>query len=743
MAKTKTNKKTKEQIKKDQRLTQIIVNLFLFALLVIAVFKLGVVGIFLNRSMRYIFGEYYLVMFVIFMLMTLIKIVKPKMIKFTKTEILGLSILFITFLLTTSIFNNYDLEGMETWSYFLVNSKAIFNTELSASGGFFGVILFSFSNTLFDLYGTYILTTILGLVGILLTFKNKLLNFKLPERKERKPKVKKEKKKKDKEIIPVIDKMSPYESLEVEEIKGQHKSNLFISIADEPLLKKEEKVVQTKLDVSEAVVRDPYVVGGKNYELPKLNLLDTKVSSRTSSKNTEAAKTKGEHLIHVLNEFNIESELVDIHIGPSVTKFEIRPDSSVKVSRINSIADNIKMELAARSIRIEAPIPGKNTVGIEIPNIENTPVKLYELLKDLPASESPLTFTLGKDLMGKVILSDLAKMPHLLVAGATGAGKSVALNAIITTILLRTTPEQVRLLLIDPKKVEFNSFAQAPHLMCDIINEPTQANTALMKVVEIMDDRYRKFAEINVKNIKAYNEYRRVNPEAKLENLELLVVIIDELADLMIVAGKEVEQSIQRITQLARAAGIHLIVATQRPSTDVITGIIKSNIPSRISFAVSSGIDSRTILDTVGAEKLLGNGDMLYYPVGYSAPVRCQGVYVSDEEVVRVATFAAKQPSPDHFDEFLYTEDDISNNYGTNYSNPQDALYEDVKAFVILERKASTSLIQRAFGIGYNRAARITDMLESNGVIGPQQGSKPREVLIQSDETDDYEELDF
>ncbi|HZJ86313.1 MAG TPA: DNA translocase FtsK, partial [Erysipelotrichaceae bacterium] len=483
----------------------------------------------------------------------------------------------------------------------------------------------------------------------------------------------------------------------------------------------------------------PQLVDGKAYQLPPFELLDTKIESGKSAKNKSAAQIKGDKLIDVLSDFNIKADLVDIHIGPSVTKFEIRPDSSVKVSRISSIQDNIKMELAARNIRIEAPIPGKNTVGIEIPNIETTPVKLYELLSDMPEvyDNKPLLFTLGKDLTGNIVYSDLTKMPHLLIAGATGAGKSVAMNAIITTILIRTTPAQVRLLLIDPKKVEFSAFAHIPHLITPIITEPEKANNALAKVVDLMDDRYRAFADIGVKNIAAYNDYREKHPAEKLDNLELIVVIIDELADLMLVAGKEVEMSIQRITQLARAAGIHLIVATQRPSTDVITGIIKANIPSRISFAVSSGIDSRTILDATGAERLLGNGDMLYYPVTHSAPSRLQGVYVTDEEVSKIANFVSKGPSPDHFKDFENLDEN-----GDLAQMPMafdDPLYDEVKMFVVREQKASTSLIQRSFGIGYNRAARIIDALEAKDIIGPMQGSKPRDVNISIDDLDSEE----
>ena len=744
--------KNKSKVNKESRVYKVIASLVVSSLLLIALLQFGIFGIFFDKVFRYLFGDFHIVVFVLLILVNLLYIFTPNKLKQKPKVIIGISILFISFLIGSSIFSPNDYLGFDSFGYFLANSSKIFNLEMAANGGFLGVLLFSILTALFDIYGTYIIVSILVLIGVILTFGTQIFtNIKLPKI-ERKPKVKKEKVKKEKnkkerkkkEVIKVVDKTTPYEIEDIP-VVNKKKDSIFISLdnakVEDRLTVSDKKSGQLALALDDEV-KEPYVLRGKEYELPKLNLLDHKTVGTTSSKNSDSAKIKGEHLISVLQEFNIESELVATHIGPSVTKFEIRPDSSVKVSRISSISDNIKMELAAKSIRIEAPIPGKNTVGIEIPNVENTPVKLYDLLKDVPSSMAPLNFALGKDLTGNVIFSDLTKMPHLLIAGATGAGKSVALNAIITTILLRTTPEEVRLLLIDPKKVEFNSFAQAPHLMCNIINEPSQANTALMRIVDIMDDRYRKFAEINVKNIKAYNEYKTVNPEANLENLELLVVIIDELADLMIVAGKEVELSIQRITQLARAAGIHLIVATQRPSTDVITGVIKSNIPSRISFAVSSGIDSRTILDTVGAEKLLGNGDMLYYPVGYSAPLRLQGVYISDEEVVRVADFAAKQVGPDHFDQFIFEAEDGSN-FQVGFASTDDVLYEEVREFVIREQKASTSLLQRSFAIGYNRAARLVDALEQNGVVGPMNGSKPREVLETFIADEDLEDLEL
>jgi S-DNA-T family DNA segregation ATPase FtsK/SpoIIIE len=395
------------------------------------------------------------------------------------------------------------------------------------------------------------------------------------------------------------------------------------------------------------------------------------------------------------------------------------------------------MELQAKELRIEAPIPGRNAVGVEIPNVEMIPVRMSEMMKDPTIgdrSAKKLLVPLGKDLMGKVVYTELDKMPHLLIAGATGSGKSVCINAFICTILLRTSPDEVKLLLIDPKKVEFVAYQKIPHLICPVISDATEAAKVLRVIVNMMENRYEVFSKVGVRNITTYNELLVKQPQEHLEFMPWIVVIIDELADLMIVAGKEVESSIQRITQLARAAGIHLIVATQRPSTDVITGIIKANIPSRIAFAVSSGIDSRTILDHVGAERLLGYGDMLFFPVGEPSSIRIQGVYVSDEEVRRLADATSIQRKPNFDDAFLHLNDPEEESGFKNLT--EDPLYEEVKQFVLDTRRASTSTIQRHFGLGYNRAARIMDMLEQKGIIGPQQGSKPRDIYGKNSESD-------
>ncbi len=516
-------------------------------------------------------------------------------------------------------------------------------------------------------------------------------------------------------------------------------------------LPKEEPTSSVPSEVKKAEVK----LSKKPYKIPTprmiAQMLDPLPSKGANNENEIAAKEKGEQLINILRNFDIEAELIDTHIGPSVTQFEIKPNANVKVSKILGLADNIKMALAAKDVRIEAPIPGRNAVGIEIPNVKSTPVKLREIISDISEKDKkqPLLFYVGKDLLGQTVTCRLDKMPHLLIAGATGSGKSVCMNAIITSLLLRTDPEDVKLLLVDPKKVEFTPYAKIPHLIGPVINDPNQANNALQAIVQIMDERYNIFAAAGVRNIEVFNEKVRKQNGAKNpdgspapKKMPYIVVIIDELADLMAVAGRDVEQSIQRITQLARAAGIHLIVATQRPSVDVITGIIKANIPSRIAFAVSSGTDSRTILDHAGAERLLGNGDMLYMPIGASSAMRTQGVFVTDEEVQKITEYVS-QWAPMYNDKFILLEgiNDGSGIGGVATIN-DDPLFKEVKEYVVEAQKASTSLLQRRFGIGYNRAAKMIDALEESGIIGPAQGSKPREVYLKPEDLKSEDDLE-
>ena len=510
----------------------------------------------------------------------------------------------------------------------------------------------------------------------------------------------------------------------------------------------EPTVLESKTEV-EPVIEEECEPIRKNkvYHMPPMSLLTNIASSKASNINKNSAEVKGQKLIEILSNFGIQARLTNTFIGPSVTKFEIVPDENIKVNKISGISDNIKMGLAAKDIRIEAPIPGRSAVGVEIPNAENVMVRMSELTKSekFKDKSKQLLFTLGKDLMGEPVYCELNKMPHLLVAGATGSGKSVCMNTIIISYLLRSDPKDLKIVLIDPKKVEFTPYHDIPHLLWPVITDSDMASMMLKKAVVIMEERYDAFADAGVRDIKSFNDLVIKHNasvgegEPRMEKMPYIVIIIDELADLMMTAKKEVEASIQRLTQLSRACGIHMIVATQRPSTDVITGLIKSNIPSRISFAVSSSIDSRTILDQTGAEKLLGHGDMLYLPQGESGPIRVQGCFVTDDEIKRITDYCKKQAGPDYDDTYFEIKRNLegeSFSYSSESNNPRekDALYDEVVEYVTQAQKASTSLLQRRFGIGYNRSARIIDELEKNGIIGPSNGSKPREVYKKRDE---------
>ena len=434
--------------------------------------------------------------------------------------------------------------------------------------------------------------------------------------------------------------------------------------------------------------------------------------------------------------------------GPSVTRYELQPEQGVKVSKIVGLSDDIKLNLAVADLRIEAPIPGKAAVGIEVPNSENTAVMLRDLLesKEFQASASPISFAVGKDIAGKVVVSDIAKMPHLLVAGATGSGKSVCINTLIMSIIYKADPEEVKLILVDPKVVELSVYNGIPHLMIPVVTDPKKAAGALNWAVAEMEKRYKLFADYNVRDLKGFNEKieQGQTGEDIQKKLPQIVIIIDELADLMMVAPGEVEGAICRLAQLARAAGLHLILATQRPSVNVITGLIKANMPSRIAFSVSSGVDSRTIIDMNGAEKLLGKGDMLFYPSGYPKPVRVQGSFVSDKEVQNVVDYLINHSERvsynNELEEHMVTNIVSSGNgmqAGEN-GDDRDTYFIEAGKLIIEKEKASIGMLQRMFKIGFNRAARIMDQLTDAGVVGPEEGTKPRKVLMSKEEFQSY-----
>ncbi len=643
-----------------------------------------------------------------------------------------------------------------TETFELIKSGANFTPP---GGGIIGCSIAVAFNMLFAITGTKIVSVLFIVVGTCFftgfsireffdTATEKGKNLISKEKKEHKEN--EEEKQEDDESVVIINDTNEPKEQKTEEPK------LVISSIDE--LKKMDKEV--KEENIESLLTDEYVdeqknedyVKPSNYKLPTLSLL--KDVDKKKNGNNQAVIEKNINIIEkTLRDFGIIGKVVEVNSGPAVTQYEMELQTGTKLSKLLSINKEISLSLAKKDVRIEAPIPGKSTVGIEVPNETVSPVSLKEILENVPQNKvnSKLLVALGKNIMGKAKFAEIDKTPHLLVAGSTGSGKSVCINCIIASILMRCKPDEVKLVLVDPKKVELSMYNGIPHLLMPVVTDAKKANVALQKMVDEMERRYDELEEKNVRNIASYNEWVDKenavrSDEDKIKKMPYIVVIVDELADLMMVAGKEVEDSIMRITQKARAAGIHLIVATQRPSTDVITGVVKANIPSRISFAVSSGIDSRTILDAVGAEKLLGKGDMLFLPMGESSPERIQGAYVSDAELEALVDYTVKQQKAQYEEKYMNLESaKEQGNAGGEVHSPNeeydDPLYDEIVTYVIESQKASASLLQRRFKLGYNRAARIIDLLEERGIIGAQNGSKPREVLVKLDGTNEDENV--
>lgn len=518
--------------------------------------------------------------------------------------------------------------------------------------------------------------------------------------------------------------------VDIRDFKEEPEEELVQRVTRKQAESKEVKSVDVvEESLNEAVSEESY----DNYQLPPITLLNSPVKKQTITKGDVVEKSK--ILQSTFNNFGIEVKIVKAIVGPSITQFQILPTPGTKVSKIVNLSNDIALNLAAKDVRIEAPIPGKSLIGIEIPNTVNELVTMKEVFVN-DEDNSPLSVALGKDVSGESIFTRIDKTPHLLIAGSTGSGKSVCVNTIITSILLKNKPDKVKLIMIDPKMVELSIYDGIPHLLTSVVTDPIKAADVLHKVVLEMENRYREFARARVRNMEGYNKIAAKDPDYK--ELPYIVVIIDELADLMMVSSKEVEESIARIAQKARAAGIHMIIATQRPSVDVITGVIKTNIPSRIAFAVSSSIDSRTILDKSGAETLLGKGDMLYLSADSSKPVRIQGAFLSDEEVEKVVDYVKSQ-SEAQYDPNMTPSEVSTQGGGSPSADDVDPLYKEVLLFIAKTQKASASLLQRRFKIGYNRAARIIDMLEEDGYIGPVDGSKPRKVFLEKEFAEDYE----
>lgn len=710
-------------------------------------FGFGFIGSILKKFAMFLAGSWWIIILITLIILGVYMLYKRKMPKFSDQKLIGLYVFFII-LLVASHFEFLSITGnpkeilMETYNNYMERISTITATNalntsgvttIVIGGGFIGALFTAALYGLFGKTGTIVILVLLGIFASVLTFNVNLSNifkklFSLIKIKR--------KSKNEQENIDAIPISNSDDIKEIPTNKTEEKEKIIITSMEE---------LKTKPIVEESLEKNTKQEEAESegfYRLPKFSEIFDPLKPKKTN-NTSFTQSNKEILERVLKDFGIAAKVVEIHIGPAVTEYELTVPPATKVSRILNIDKEIALALAAKDVIIQAPIPGKSTIGIEIPNPTISSVTLREVLESPQnlKSDAKICAALGKDIMGTPKVFDLTKMPHLLVAGSTGSGKSVCINGIIASILMRYKPTEVKLVLVDPKKVELTNYNGIPHLLCPVVSDPKKASLTLQRVVTEMDNRFQTFSDKEVKNITGYNDmiekYNKKHPESPQSKMPYIVVIIDELADLMLVASKEVEDSITRITQLARAAGIHLIVATQRPSTDVITGLIKNNIPSRIAFAVASQIDSRTILDQRGAERLLGKGDMLYFPMGESSPTRVQGCFVNDNEIKRLIDYCKNQATAKYDSAFENVSQNTSSGSGNSaVGGDDDDAYNDVVEFAIQTGKISASLIQRRFRFGYNRAARMMDLLEARGIVGPQNGSKPREVLVKLEKND-------
>ena len=706
-----------------------IMGVLLILLSIIGILGYGRAGNFIRSFTVFLVGIAYFPLLVGFLILGICLIVKRTSPKMVSRSSIGFYLILMA-ILTLLHLEYVKQDGstkmiVETFNNVMEAFKSA-DFIKNCGGGMTGAILAYVFNWAFSTDGIIIVVITLIVLGIILLFNTSILNaikkIRLP-------------------------KLEEAEDDEEEEEEEEVPDNRIVISSIEELTNKKEEAPDNDIPIKkesdiEAEPEKEEVKKNDNYRLPSINLLDT-VKNINSRENEQVAKENIQKLEDVLKVFEISGKIVQVNIGPTVTQYELDLKAGTKVNKLLGIQREIALAMAAKDVRIQAPIPGKNTIGIELPNKVNASVSIKEVLQSMPSvnEKTLLAVGLGKDIMGKVKWCEINATPHLLVAGSTGSGKSVCINCIITSILMRAKPDQVKLVLVDPKKVEFSMYEGVPHLLSPVVTDPKKASIALKNIVLEMERRYELLERTKNKNIVGYNSFCETHPE--YEKLPYIVVIIDELADLMLVAAKEVEDSIMRITQMARAAGIHLIVATQRPSTDIITGVVKANIPSRISFAVSSQIDSRTILDMGGAEKLLGKGDMLFLPMGESIPIRVQGAFVSEKEIEKLVKYTISQQKA-NYDNTLTVDrssDSASaSSGGDDYASSDDyddPIYNEVVDFAVSAGKISASLIQRKFRLGYNRAARIVDLLEERGIIGPPNGSKPREVLVKLESHND------
>ena len=736
-----TKKKvSKEEKKTGFQYTKEIEGLLLLIFGIVGFGNFGIVGKCFRSFSIFLFGSWYILVLALSLALGLFLIFKRKKPNYFTARLIGIYIVVLAILVLSHItyIKENNLRGLEILRATENNIElAINNIDLikDTGGGIIGGAFITLFVFLFDVVGTEVCVVVLLIFGIIMLFdvtlSDVLLSIISPFKKLKNSA-------EEKSTVKITGNDDDTDEEEILVKKDDEVDNKIVITSVDDLINKENKE-----EVKEEIpLVEPQIEQVENkelvYKLPSIDILD-KVKKTNKSNSNEFIQNNTKILERVLSDFQINGRVVEAHIGPTVTQFEVELTRGTKVNKVLSINREIALALAAKDVRIEAPIPGKSTIGIEIPNPVTADVRIRDIIEGIPhkLDNNKLVSPLGKDIMGNIQYVEINKTPHLLVAGSTGSGKSVCINNIIVSILMRARPDEVKLVLVDPKKVELNAYEDIPHLLTPVVTDPKKAAATLQKIVVEMDKRYDIFKDTGTKNIQTYNEYvekeNKKHPNS-IERMPYILVIIDELADLMIVASKEVEESITRITQLARAAGIHLIVATQRPSTDIITGLIKANIPSRISFAVSSSIDSRTILDMIGAEKLLGKGDMLFLPMGENTPIRIQGSYITDDEIKRVVDAVKRNGFKVKYDDSIMNADktkqeplDGRNDYDTG---EKDQLYNEILEFAIRQGKISASLIQRKYRLGYNRAARIIDFMEQEGVVGPQSGSKPRDVLV-------------
>lgn len=765
-----------------------LVGLIILAIALISISKLGFVGSTFVHLFRFFSGEWYMLFLIGIVLFSLYLIWKRQIPKLFNRQMVGIYCVTASLLLLShvTLFKLLSHNGTFASPSVISNTLELFwmdvkgeASHVDLGGGMLGAIIFASSYYLFAEAGSRIIAIVLIVIGMILItgrslqatvakilrpigrfIKNQTIGFiedmkglpeaikqKRTEQKERKQQKQFENNNVDELIVDEQDELKPIissfsdngdqQEMVIHTMENQQVSENNHGRASGKTQSDYENLSEESSKEQEMIQPMAFVeVENKDYKLPPIDLLKAPKhnSQQADKKNIYENARK---LEKTFQSFGVKAKVTQVHLGPAVTKYEVYPDVGVKVSKIVNLSDDLALALAAKDIRIEAPIPGKSAVGIEVPNSEIAMVSLREVLES-KANDRPdakLLIGLGRDISGDAVLAELNKMPHLLVAGSTGSGKSVCINGIITSILMRAKPHEVKLMMIDPKMVELNVYNGVPHLLAPVVTDPKKASQALKKVVNEMERRYELFSHTGTRNIEGYNEIIRRNnleEEAKQPELPYIVVIVDELADLMMVASSDVEDSITRLSQMARAAGIHLIIATQRPSVDVITGVIKANIPSRIAFSVSSQTDSRTILDMGGAEKLLGRGDMLFLPVGASKPVRVQGAFLSDDEVEKTVNFVIGQQKAQYQEEMIPTE------VAETTTEVEDDLYEEAVQLVVDMQTASVSMLQRRFRIGYTRAARLIDAMEERGVVGPYEGSKPRDVLLSKEK---HEEL--